>query len=167
MAFGKTSRKTPKTKAEVSSKTKTAAGATRTRTPKPVGEAEAKDVADLAVTKNGRKSPAVIDVDSTLPDTGATHVSIDAPMTMAAAVGSSGAGSPVPDTSVANHSTENGVAVDHAADQSSLVHANGSRKSVTREAIAERAYFYWAERGFTHGSAEEDWNRAEADLATR
>ena len=30
--------------------------------------------------------------------------------------------------------------------------------------IAERAYYYWAERGFSDGSPEEDWLRAEKAL---
>ena len=33
--------------------------------------------------------------------------------------------------------------------------------------IAELAYSYWAERGFTNGSHEEDWLRAEQVLGVR
>jgi hypothetical protein len=34
----------------------------------------------------------------------------------------------------------------------------------TREEIAELAYQLWIERGSPHGSQEEDWHRAEAQL---
>lgn len=33
--------------------------------------------------------------------------------------------------------------------------------------VAELAYSYWAERGYTHGAAEEDWLRAERALSGR
>lgn len=166
MAFGKTSKKTQKTKAEVPSKTKTAVGAKRTRTPKPIVESKDKDTADLAVTKSGRKSSAVVDPGSISQDTDMTHVRSDAPMAMAAVVGSSGTASPIVNASALNHPIENSVAAGHGADYSSVAQANGSRNGATREAIAERAYFYWAERGYTHGFAEEDWKRAEAELTT-
>ena len=35
------------------------------------------------------------------------------------------------------------------------------------EQIATLAYSYWAERGYTPGSPEEDWLRAEAELRQR
>jgi uncharacterized protein involved in copper resistance len=35
---------------------------------------------------------------------------------------------------------------------------------IEREAIARLAYSYWEARGFTGGSAEEDWLRAEQEL---
>ena len=35
---------------------------------------------------------------------------------------------------------------------------------VTRAQIAELAYSYWVARGHAHGSAEEDWLRAEKEL---
>ena len=38
------------------------------------------------------------------------------------------------------------------------------RSGPTREAIAERAYQLWEERGKPHGSPEEDWHRAEDQL---
>lgn len=167
MAFGKTSKKTQKTKAEVPSKTKTAVGAKRTRTPKPIVESKDKDTADLAVTKSGRKSPAVVDLGSISQDTDTTPVSSDAPMAMSAAVGSSGTASLISSASAVNHSVESSVAADHAGDYSSIAHVNESSNGATREAIAERAYFYWAERGYTHGFAEEDWKRAEAELTTK
>ena len=36
---------------------------------------------------------------------------------------------------------------------------------VPREETALRAYSYWEQRGYTGGSAEEDWLRAERELA--
>jgi len=39
-----------------------------------------------------------------------------------------------------------------------------AEKQLDREAIARLAYSYWAARGYTGGSAEEDWLRAENDL---
>jgi hypothetical protein len=35
---------------------------------------------------------------------------------------------------------------------------------VTHDAIAELAYSYWVKRDYRHGSAEEDWFRAEREL---
>ena len=37
---------------------------------------------------------------------------------------------------------------------------------INREAIALLAYSYWEARGFTGGSPEEDWIRAERELRT-
>ena len=37
----------------------------------------------------------------------------------------------------------------------------------SREAIAELAYLYWQARGYRHGSADEDWLRAERELRER
>ena len=34
----------------------------------------------------------------------------------------------------------------------------------TREQIAQLAHRFWAERGWHHGSAEQDWLRAEREL---
>jgi Protein of unknown function (DUF2934) len=36
--------------------------------------------------------------------------------------------------------------------------------TVDREAIARLAYSYWEARGFTGGSAEQDWLRAEQEI---
>jgi hypothetical protein len=38
---------------------------------------------------------------------------------------------------------------------------------VSREAIAERAYSYWVARGYAPGSPEQDWLRAEQELAAK
>jgi hypothetical protein len=40
-----------------------------------------------------------------------------------------------------------------------------SASGPNREEIATRAYYYWEERGCPEGCAEEDWFRAEAELA--
>jgi hypothetical protein len=37
--------------------------------------------------------------------------------------------------------------------------------SVTKEAIARRAYEKFAARGYAHGSDQEDWTQAESELA--
>ncbi len=39
--------------------------------------------------------------------------------------------------------------------------------TVSREEIAYLAYSYWEARGFSHGMADEDWIRAEAELLAR
>jgi DUF2934 family protein len=40
-------------------------------------------------------------------------------------------------------------------------------RTVYHHQIAELAYAYWVERGFKHGSHEEDWLRAEKALGLR
>jgi hypothetical protein len=42
-----------------------------------------------------------------------------------------------------------------------------SQNSVSHEEIAKRAYFFWEERGYTHGDQVEDWLRAESELTAR
>jgi hypothetical protein len=37
----------------------------------------------------------------------------------------------------------------------------------SHEEVASLAYNYWVERGFAHGSPEQDWLRAEAELRHR
>jgi hypothetical protein len=39
-----------------------------------------------------------------------------------------------------------------------------TKEVVDRQAIARLAYSYWVARGYTGGSAEEDWLRAEGEL---
>jgi len=39
--------------------------------------------------------------------------------------------------------------------------------AIGHEQIAELAYSYWVERGYTGGSADEDWIRAERTLLMR
>ncbi len=45
--------------------------------------------------------------------------------------------------------------------------AASSKPAFSREDIANLAYSYWEARGFTHGLADEDWIRAEAELLGR
>ena len=52
-----------------------------------------------------------------------------------------------------------------AADATRPTEAAGG--SPAHEQIATLAYSYWAERGYTPGSPEEDWLRAEAELRQR
>jgi len=42
--------------------------------------------------------------------------------------------------------------------------ADAAAGAPSREAIAELAYLYWQARGNRHGSADEDWLRAEREL---
>ena len=44
--------------------------------------------------------------------------------------------------------------------------ANGDPDAL-HEAIAQLAYAYWEQRGHPHGSAEEDWFRAAAEIRAR
>jgi Protein of unknown function (DUF2934) len=39
-------------------------------------------------------------------------------------------------------------------------------EAIDRQAIARLAYSYWVARGYTGGSAEEDWLRAEREIRT-
>ena len=51
-----------------------------------------------------------------------------------------------------------------AAGTSSADRATESGPIVDRETIASLAYSYWEARGYTGGSAEQDWLRAEREL---
>ncbi len=42
---------------------------------------------------------------------------------------------------------------------------NGTGPQHSREDVAKLAYSYWIVRGYSHGMADEDWLRAEAELA--
>ena len=44
--------------------------------------------------------------------------------------------------------------------------APSASEVIDRQAIARLAYSYWAARGYSGGSAEEDWLRAEHELRT-
>ena len=58
------------------------------------------------------------------------------------------------------HSKQIGSHVDSKAD---VVHPTAGRYD--RERVARLAYSYWEARGFQGGSADEDWYRAERELA--
>jgi hypothetical protein len=42
-----------------------------------------------------------------------------------------------------------------------------SARTATHEEIAKLAFSYWIARGYAHGSAEQDWLRAEQELSGR
>ena len=42
-----------------------------------------------------------------------------------------------------------------------------SARAATHEEIAKLAFSYWIARGYAHGSAEQDWLRAEQELSGR
>ena len=41
---------------------------------------------------------------------------------------------------------------------------NGAGPQHLHEDVAKRAYFYWIARGYSHGAADQDWLRAEAEI---
>jgi len=45
--------------------------------------------------------------------------------------------------------------------------ASQATRSISPEEIAHLAYSYWEARGFSHGLADEDWIRAEAELLAK
>jgi Protein of unknown function (DUF2934) len=59
------------------------------------------------------------------------------------------------------------LAVAPATDAPIAVSASQLKRSVLHEEIAHLAYSYWEARGFSHGMADEDWIRAEAELLAR
>ncbi len=44
---------------------------------------------------------------------------------------------------------------------------SAEKKPPTREEISQLAHRYWKERGYHHGSHEDDWLRAERELQAR
>ena len=66
---------------------------------------------------------------------------------------------------------EEGTAPKAAAKGSSKKATSISEKAAprvpTHEEIAHLARHYWAERGHTHGQAEQDWLRAERELTQK
>ena len=82
------------------------------------------------------------------------------------------------------HNTENGRTMAAAVGSASVIldpagvvtppagaEAISGKSELVREAgpeeIAKLAYSYWIARGYSHGSAEEDWLRAERELQRR
>src|SRR5438876_292012 len=81
--------------------------------------------------------------------------------------------------SLGSAATAGGAATANTAKRRTRVQPSGSSAStpdqrskalssdeagIDRDAIARLAYSYWAARGYTGGSAEEDWLRAEQEL---
>lgn len=54
-----------------------------------------------------------------------------------------------------------------AVENPTKVATRSTEISPTHEEIAKLAHSYWAARGYTHGSPEEDWVRAEHELKTK
>lgn len=108
----------------------------------------------------------------TLPESSKTPLSQEPP---AAVDGDQTAGKQ--QTTVGNHQTS-GVeerdfakANDHAVtisaepgSGSEVLDFRPPLPSITEEMVALRAYHLWEQRGRQHGSAADDWNRAEAEL---
>ena len=59
------------------------------------------------------------------------------------------------------------VAHQATAKSSHAAHKSNEHKSISRDSIAHLAYSYWVSRGHSHGSAEEDWLRAERHLTSK
>jgi hypothetical protein len=106
-----------------------------------------KEKVEIASAKVHRKSPAATSVRVESNEPGPVKV-------MAAAAGAGSA---------------NGGIVDSVGVMSSspLIEAPVAITAASREEIANLAYSYWEARGFTHGLADEDWIRAEAELLGR
>lgn len=149
MALGKPSKKTTKTASEP--KAKPVSSGARSKVTQAVSGLNG-DVAEATAVKTRKKSAAVVNIDSNLADVVTMTPEAPAEKTLAAAAGSS----LVIDTPPIS---ENAVSVAHSA-----APVNGVAHTASPEAIAELAYSYWAERGYAHGFAEEDWARAEAAL---
>ncbi len=155
MAFGKTTKK----KQNVTGKVPPS----ETTLPVTASKAKAKQTGKSAAVKESAGESAPLKVARTVKMTSvaasshnpAGDQSIIAPTkTMAAAVGAH-SGETVPAVSPASHNAGMAVTPHNVA---------GTSVRPSQEEISRRAYFYWAERGFQHGFAEEDWARAEADL---
>ena len=56
--------------------------------------------------------------------------------------------------------------VSSTSEISSPASARATEPVIDREAVALLAYSYWEARGFTGGSPEEDWLKAERELRT-
>lgn len=59
------------------------------------------------------------------------------------------------------------LAASRGAESSLPNPAAQSKRTISPEEIAHLAYSYWESRGFSHGLADEDWIRAEAELLAR
>lgn len=126
--------------------------APKTRSPR--SSQAPKDSLEASSGKVHRKSPVRSSRRSNGTDSGS-------PKTMAAAAGTGGTNGAIVDSvgvMVASPGTETSSVVTPLVE---------SKTAVSREEIAHLAYSYWAARGFTHGLADEDWIRAEAELLSR
>jgi hypothetical protein len=67
---------------------------------------------------------------------------------------------------VKQRTLSNKGSVSSTSEISSPAPAQAAGPVIEREAIAQLAYSFWEARGFTGGSPEEDWLRAERELRT-
>ena len=151
MQSSKPSKKSLKKEEERLSETAPVSEAPKTRSTR--ASKTAKEKAEPTSAKVHRKSPAASTVQVEAKDPGPAKV-----MTAAAGAGATNGGivdsvgvlaaSPIQEASLSNPAMQ-------------------SKGVISREEIARLAYSYWEARGFTHGLADEDWIRAEAELLTR
>ncbi|MFL6450278.1 MAG: DUF2934 domain-containing protein [Bryobacteraceae bacterium] len=113
----------------------------------------AKESVDATPVKAHRKSSAAPSVRVEANDPGPAKV-----MTAAAGVGSTNGGI-VDSVGV--------MAASPLTDAPIATPVSHSKPTVSPEEIAHLAYSYWEARGFSHGLADEDWIRAEAELLAR
>lgn len=77
------------------------------------------------------------------------------------------------DMGLTNHQHKTGSVTEPKAENAPAIKAMAASATqqtvqpVSHEDIAKLAHSYWAARGYTHGSAEADWLRAEQELRTK
>lgn len=158
MALGKPSKKTQKATGEVAPKAKSAKGVSRSRASQPAGDKLAVEATGM-VSKTRRKVTAVASPVTAVAMENAVNDVVmpateEAPKAMAASAAQSSSSVPAHETAIASE----------AAMTNGHAHSHRTSHAITTEAIAQRAYQYWVERGYAHGFAEEDWRRAESEL---
>jgi hypothetical protein len=112
-----------------------------------------KEKVEVTPAKVHRKSPATSSVRVEGKDPGPAKV-----MTAAAGAGSTNGGI-VDSVGV--------MAASPVADAPIATRVSQSKPTLSPDEVAHLAYSYWEARGFTHGLADEDWIRAEAELLAR
>jgi hypothetical protein len=151
MQSSKPSKKSLKKEEERLSETAPVSEAPKTRSTR--ASKTPKETVEASSAKVHRKSPAAPIVRVEANDPGPAKVmaaAAGAGVTTGGIVDSVGvlAASPIQETSLSNPA----------------IQSNGT---ISHEEIARLAYSYWESRGFTHGLADEDWIRAEAQLLAR
>ena len=155
MQSGKPSKKSLKKEEERLSETAPASEAPKGRSPR-----SAKAPKEKVESTSGnihRKSPPTSPVRVETNDSGPSKV-------MSAAAGSG--------TAIAGIVDSVGVMAATTVTEAPVSTLASNRKpmisgKISPEEIARVAYSYWEARGFTHGLADEDWIRAEAELLAR
>lgn len=71
---------------------------------------------------------------------------------------------PVAEMPAVSHEPPKVMAAAAGARSSFAAPVAAAKPEVTHSAISDRAYYFWAERGFQGGSPDEDWARAEREL---